>query len=575
MKTASQVAGLLELLDERIGAELEAQDLDFKEWDAKSLDKAVRTVWEYAICMANGGGGTVVFGVADRVLGRADAIKGIPPEIDAGLLKKAVYDNTDPRIIPTFELLQVPEGTGRLLIMQVHPGMPPHTDTAGKGTIRVEKECRPLTGTLRRKLAVETGDTDYTAEVVEAELASVLSASAMEQLRAAARREGAQEADLASQGDAELLNSLGVIKSGKPTRAAVLLAGSPEAVHRHLPGYVWTHLRMSSDLEYSDRADGQEALPVALNKVLDRIQADNPIQTYREGLFHYEYRTYPELALREALMNAFSHADLRMGSPIMVKQYSNKLELTNPGGLIGGINPLNILHHAPVPRNPCLVGALVKLRLVNRSNFGVGRMFRALLAEGKEPPRIEDMGESVRVTFTASDLAAPFRNFVQEESDAGRGLGVDQLLVIQYLLRHPEIDTATASRICQRSELEAREVLSMLERQYEYLERGGAGRSTFWMLRSELHRKLAAPGTFERDLRLDIEAAKTRILSVLNRRADLHEAGLSNTELRKLTLLDRHRVKRVMDELRKEGLVRADGAKRGARWVLVEVPEQD
>jgi ATP-dependent DNA helicase RecG len=202
-------------------------------------------------------------------------------------------------------------------------------------------------------------------------------------------------------------------------------------------------------------------------------------------------------------------------------------------------------------------------------------MFRALLAEGKEPPRIEDMGESVRVTFTASDLAAPFRNFVQEESDAGRGLGVDQLLVIQYLLRHPEIDTATASRICQRSELEAREVLSMLERQYEYLERGGAGRSTFWMLRSELHRKLAAPGTFERDLRLDIEAAKTRILSVLNRRADLHEAGLSNTELRKLTLLDRHRVKRVMDELRKEGLVRADGAKRGARWVLVEVPEQD
>ena len=86
-----------------------------------------------AVCMANGGGGTVVFGVADQVQGRDKAILGVPPDIDSNLLKKAVYDKTDPKITPVFEELSVPEGTGRLLLMQIYPGMPPYTDTAGRG----------------------------------------------------------------------------------------------------------------------------------------------------------------------------------------------------------------------------------------------------------------------------------------------------------------------------------------------------------------------------------------------------------------------------------------------------------
>ena len=57
-----------------------------------------------------------------------------------------------------------------------------------------------------------------------------------------------------------------------------------------------------------------------------------------------------------------------------------------PGGLPGGITPENILRHETVARNPALVDALTRLRLVNRSNLGVRRMFQALLIEGKEPP---------------------------------------------------------------------------------------------------------------------------------------------------------------------------------------------
>ncbi|GIV04369.1 MAG: hypothetical protein KatS3mg015_3199 [Fimbriimonadales bacterium] len=57
------------------------------------------------------------------------------------------------------------------------------------------------------------------------------------------------------------------------------------------------------------------------------------------------------------------------------------------------------------------MNALTRLRLVNRSNLGVRRMFQALLIEGKEPPVIIDEGEAVRVIFRASDLSVPFRLF--------------------------------------------------------------------------------------------------------------------------------------------------------------------
>lgn len=73
-----------------------------------------------AVCMANGNGATVVFGVADKVVGRKNAILGVPPEVDINTLLKAVFDRTAPTITPRFEDLPVPEGTGRPLLMHIH-----------------------------------------------------------------------------------------------------------------------------------------------------------------------------------------------------------------------------------------------------------------------------------------------------------------------------------------------------------------------------------------------------------------------------------------------------------------------
>jgi len=77
MRDTSTIQELLDDLERLPAYGFEDQDLDFKEWNVRSMSDAVSLVVEMAICMANGGGGTVVFGVNDKAVGRANAILGV------------------------------------------------------------------------------------------------------------------------------------------------------------------------------------------------------------------------------------------------------------------------------------------------------------------------------------------------------------------------------------------------------------------------------------------------------------------------------------------------------------------
>jgi ATP-dependent DNA helicase RecG len=565
MRSIEDIEKLLPELENHVGDELEDQDLDFKEWDMKSMNNSVKTVVRMAVCMTNGGGGTVVFGVTDKDKGRANAIKGVPVEVDTNLLKMAVYDQTDPKITPFFEEMAVPEGTGRLILMHVHPGLPPHTDSAGRGWVRVGTDCQPLTGSLRRKITIETGESDYSAEAVASIDEALISATAMEALRNQALEDRAPE-DMMLLSDIELLAALGLTKGNNLTRAAIYLVGTEVAIREYVPGYNWTFLSMSSDIDYDQREDSVSGLVASVVRIEELIRPFNSITTYKQGLFHYEYRTWPEVAIREALMNAFSHVELRIGGPILVKLYSDKIEISNNGGFIAGITEDNILHHQPAARNPLLVNALAKLRLVNRSNLGVGRIFSSLLAEGKEPPVIHEIGESVTVTFFKRDLNTAFRSFVTDESERGRHLGVDELIILLHLVQYSEIDTQTAAHLCQRTTIEVREHLSNMEKD-GYIEHGGSGKGSYWSMNPVLYNKLSEDGGAEKRRRIDWEAAKTRVLSIMMERAGKGDEGLSNQDIRSITRLDRDQVRRLMKELRDENpSVQTPGRGRNARY---------
>ncbi|MDR0853256.1 MAG: hypothetical protein LBN34_02700 [Clostridiales Family XIII bacterium] len=113
------------------------------------------------------------------------------------------------------------------------------------------------------------------------------------------------------------------------------------------------------------------------------------------------------------------------------------------------------------------------------------------------------------------------------------------------------MDTAEAAKLCQRSENVIRDTLSAME-QHGYIEHGGKGRGTYWNVNPAIYAKLSEKPVSEKRRRIDWEAAKTRILSILKERARRGEPGLSNAEIRQITMFDRHQVQDLMNELRKE-----------------------
>jgi ATP-dependent DNA helicase RecG len=81
-------------------------------------------------------------------------------------------------------------------------------------------------------------------------------------------------------------------------------------------------------------------------------------------------------------------------------------------------------------------------------------------------------------------------------------------------------------------------------------------------------RRRGEEGSHERDRRIDWEAAKTRILSILRQRAERQEEGLSNSEIRHIAHLDRNQASRLMRELRSETPeVQFTGSKKGSRYI--------
>ena len=190
-----------------------------------------------------------------------------------------------------------------------------------------------------------------------------------------------------------------------------------------------------------------------------------------------------------------------------------------------------------------------------------------MLIEGKEPPIIEQQGESVKVILKGGDLSASFRAFVERESQSGRGFDVDHLLILDYLLSHREIDIQTAAALIQRTDPEARDLLHLMEHERGYLEHGGSGRSLYWTLHPAIHRELELDGHPLGDRRTEWEAAKMHVLSILLQRKDTPEKYLTNSDIRKITRLNRDQVKRLMRELiEQHQQITYDGNRRSAKY---------
>ena len=104
---------------------------------------------------------------------------------------------------------------------------------------------------------------------------------------------------------------------------------------------------------------------------------------YIIGAEREELLELPEIVLREGLINALAHRDYRSTANVQIYIFQNRVEIVNPGGLVGGLT-LDDLGKRSAPRNPLLFGILQRMGLVENIGSGLRRM-REELAERKLP----------------------------------------------------------------------------------------------------------------------------------------------------------------------------------------------
>jgi len=97
---------------------------------------------------------------------------------------------------------------------------------------------------------------------------------------------------------------------------------------------------------------------------------------------------FPTDAVRELLMNAVLHRDYQSTSPVRFYQFSDRIEIQNPGGLYGEASPENF-PRVNAYRNPIVAEAMHVLGYVNRFGRGIARAKRALLDNGSAEPSFD------------------------------------------------------------------------------------------------------------------------------------------------------------------------------------------
>ena len=174
-----------------------------------------------------------------------------------------------------------------------------------------------------------------------------------------------------------------------PTNAAIVLFGTNATFFLHGCYVQYVHFEgedTGSEIlnERQIRGSLCSILPKLESFVKDAIVTARPmpVSILREQIVF----NYPELALRELLMNACMHRDYQSNTPIRIYQFSNRIEILNAGGLYGEARPENFPTVNDY-RNPIIAEAMRGLKYVNMFNRGIQRVKNMLKENGNPEPK--------------------------------------------------------------------------------------------------------------------------------------------------------------------------------------------
>lgn len=560
LKLDEVTAALDQIVAGVIPDELESATLEFKQ-DPATVDPAhrsknpradlVQVLVGAAVCLANGAGGVIVLGVADRKTGDS-ALVGTNADPDD--LRRKIFANTRPSLMVGAEVTE--HGGTRLVVIDVPQGLDLHTDSHGRATRRSGARCEPLSEEARFDLSFRRRNPDLSARP-GTRSATDVDERAIEEARRLLRAFPDLRAEMASLSPDDLLRSLSVVDdAGRLTLAGELLFVRPTHhsvvyLGRDTPGGEPHATRLA------------EPLVLAMPAVLDRVRRRAEAEVGRISLAggqEIAIPDFPPRAVDEAVTNAFLHRDWRGGEAIVVDHSPQVLRVWSPGGLPPGVQVDRLLSTVSRPRNPALMNAVSTLGLAEQSSRGIDRMYREMMRTGRDVPEFVVDDLSVEVLFTSGAPNRSFARFVLGLPEEQQ-LDVNVLLVLRHLCRSERLASATAAKILQVSEEVAVRVVDGMSTGHDALVTRVGDRTT-WVLTPGARAGLGSALAYR--ARAD---DSTRQVT-----AHVEEYGwITNRTIRNMFALDVQQARAMLDRLRAEAVLQKDpdGPERGPgiRWV--------
>ena len=367
----------------------EGKTLEFKR-DLSSLKPILKSL----VAFANTAGGTLVIGRADD-----GAIVGVDNVLaEEERLANAIADGIRPAMTPEINIVSH-EGKALLLARVPHWRGPFYLRAEG-----AEAGVYVRLGSTNRQAGPE----------ILAELQRFISGLSFDQLPCPdlspadldpdrLQRFFAQSGRKPSQ---EHLETLGVLtpQAGRltPSHGGLILFGRDAVRQRVFPdaGVSCARFRGSNKTDFLDRLTFEGTVLEALDDVPKFIRRNTRLAAKITTMRRQDIPEYPEVALREVLVNAVAHADYSLtGMRIRVAIYADRMEIENPGMLPFGMTLDDLKAGVSRIRNRVIARVLREFGLLEEWGTGYRRVTEDCRAGSYPAPEWEERGPALRVVF--------------------------------------------------------------------------------------------------------------------------------------------------------------------------------
>ena len=213
---------------------------------------------------------------------------------------------------------------------------------------------------------------------------------------------------------------------------------------------------------FKDRREFSGSLMQQLNEVYDYIDFHNQTHATFQKLLRIDTRDYPEVAVREALLNSLVHRDYSFRASTLISIYEDRIEFVSIGGLVPGLELDDLMMGVSVCRNAHLANVFYRLQLIEAYGTGMKKIMGAY-ADAPVQPQIAATNNAFKIILPnvnailkATEVSKKIDNAAALLSDS------NEKKVLQFLKEHSMITRKEAQTLLEVSQSTAGRILKAM-----------------------------------------------------------------------------------------------------------------